>query len=33
MVNAEIEEARELVADCKRVGGIKTLAPANPGNH
>ena len=26
MVNAEIGEARELVADCKRVGGIKSLA-------
>ena len=33
VVNAEICEAREMVADCKRVGGIKTLAPANPGNH
>lgn len=29
MVNAEIGEARELVADCKRVGGIKSLAHAN----
>lgn len=32
MVNAEIGEARELVADCKRVGGIKGLAPTNSGN-
>jgi len=25
-VNAEIGEARELVADCKRVGGLRSLA-------
>ena len=32
MVNAEIGEARELLADCKRAGGIKSQAPANTGN-